>query len=90
MKIKVIKVTRNGEVGYLKSVTIFGSAKPIVDNPLEAYNYANDEPKKLETDLKNIRLGGNGAMSGVMVDTIHMVEFEVTVQEVSCVVGRTE
>ena len=91
MQIKVIKVTQNGKVGYLYSPTIFGglgsnSKSPIVDNPWEAKNYASEEfAQDLEQDISYLRLPNkdHAAMSGVSVDTAHVVEIELSFKEVS-------
>lgn len=88
MLIKVLKVTKNGQTGYLKTATIFGigGQNPVVDNPADAKNYADPEfEKDLEKDISHLRLPNKSysAMSGVSVDTAHIVEIEVTFKEVS-------
>lgn len=95
MLIKVIKVTQNGEVGYLKSATIFGGISgegPVVKNPAEAKNYSDPTfAKDLEKDINHLRLPNKSysAMSGVSVDTAHIVEIELTFTEVSSVEAYT-
>lgn len=91
MKIIVVKVTRNGEVGYLKSASLFGSRTPVVDNPLDATNYAHAEYRgDLAKDLAMLKIPGAGscAMSGVSVDSAHVVELDVSWTEVSSREGR--
>lgn len=89
MLIKVIKVTKNGKVGYLNSSSMFGgfdNSPPIVDTPIQAKNYAiPDFANDLEQDIANIRLPNKpyAAMSGVSVDTAQIVEIEVTFIECS-------
>lgn len=86
MKMTVIKVTHNGKTGYIQSPTLFGSKTPIVDSPLEARNYSNPEfAGKLEKDLDTLKLPNKEyvAMSGVPVDTAHVVELELTFTEVA-------
>lgn len=92
MIIKVIKVTQNGIVGYLQSASVFGSSTPIVDNPLEAKNYANEEfANTLTGDITSLRLPNKSysSMSGVSVDTAHIVEIEVSFKEISIVEAYT-
>jgi hypothetical protein len=96
MKITVIKVTQNGTVGYLRSASIFGglgsSSGPITDNPLNAINYADPEhSKQLDKDLDVLKIAGDEwfAMSGVPVDSAHVVDLEITIQEVACREGRS-
>lgn len=84
MKMTVIKVTRDGKTGYIQSPTLFGSRTPIVDNPVEARNYSSAEFEgKLEHDLDLLKLPNKEyvAMSGVPVDTAHVVELELTFTE---------
>lgn len=92
MNIKVIKVTKDGKVGYLRSATVFGglgmskNGSPIADNPAQAKNYALPEfENDLEQDIGYLRLPGKdfSAMSGVSVDTAHIVEIELTFTETS-------
>lgn len=98
MQIKVIKVTQDGKVGYLHSPTIFGgmgfsSQSPIVDNPWEAKNYALEEnAPDLEQDISYLRLPNkdHSAMSGISVDTAHIVEIELSFKEVSIKEAYTE
>lgn len=94
MLIKVIKVTQNGKSGYLKTATIFGigGKNPVVDNPADAKNYADPQfEKDLEKDITHLRLPNKSysAMSGVSVDTAHVVEIELTFTEVSSVEAYT-
>lgn len=91
MYMKVIKVTKDGKVGYLHSATVFGGIggiSPIVDNPVQAKNYALPENEKdLEKDISHLRLPNKSfsAMSGVSADTAHIVEIQMTFTETSCV-----
>lgn len=57
MLIKVIKVTRDGKVGYIRSPSIFNSVgfDPVVDSPLQAKNYALPQHAgDLENDLRGL------------------------------------
>ncbi len=91
MKIQVIKVTQNGKTGYLRSTNMFFPNGPIVENPLEATNYLIAENnRKLKQDLDYLRLPSDEwfARSGLLVDTAYLVEFDVDLQETSCVEAR--
>jgi hypothetical protein len=93
MLIKVIKVTKDGKVGYIRSASIFNSGgfDPVVDSPLQAKNYALPQnASDLASDLRGLHLKAdeNWIMGGTPVDTAHVVEIEVAMQEVSCVEGR--
>ncbi len=91
MNIKVIKVTKNGKTGYLYSSNIFEGTSSktksaIVDNPWDARDYnSKDFEHMLEKDISHIFLPGktSGAMSGVKVDSAHVVEIELAFKEVS-------
>lgn len=94
MLIKVLKVTKNGKTGYLKTATIFGigGQNPVVDNPAEAKNYADPQfEKDLEKDISHLRLPNKtySAMSGVSVDSAHIVEIEVKFTEISSIEAYT-
>lgn len=95
MYMKVIKITKDGKVGYLQSASIFGgltSASPIVDNPAEAKNYADPQfANDLQKDINALRLPNKSfsAMSGVSADTAHIVEIKMTFTETSCVEAYT-
>lgn len=85
MKIKVIKVVKNGKEGYLNSPTIFDS-NPIVDNPLEAKNYAYEENSyDLDRDIDALNLPNQEYItrSGLSVDSASIVELEFTFTEVA-------
>lgn len=88
MKIKVIRVTQAGQVGYVKSATIFGAADPVVSNPFEAKNYMDSQ--ELQEDLDNLYISGDElyARIGVKVDSAEVVEFQLSAQELSAVTGR--
>jgi hypothetical protein len=84
MKILVIKVMKDGKVGYLRSSSIFFSGGAITDNPLEATNYNSDENRpELQQDLNDLRLPEDEiyAKSGVSVDSAQVVEIEVSWNE---------
>lgn len=84
MKLTVIEVTQDGKVGYLAAISIFHN--PIVATPLEATNYATEENAgRLEQDLSDLHLKGDYiyGRSCVRVDTAHVVELELSVQESS-------
>ena len=89
MKIKVIKVTLNDKVSYLAHTgynTDFGRKdSKTVNHPLEARNYAlphNEE--KLNKDMNAFYITGiGGAKSGIPANRIDVVEFEVTVKEIT-------
>lgn len=85
MKIKVIKVMKNGKEGYLNSATIFDS-NPIVNNPLEAKNYATEENSyDLDRDIDALNLPNQEytTRSGLSVDSATIVEIECSFKEVS-------
>lgn len=90
MKLKVIKVVQDGIVGYLKSTSIFEEDN-VVENPVLAINY-NDpcHAGNLEEDLENLHLPLDEvyAMSGVQVESAHVVELEVIINELSSYEGR--
>jgi len=85
MKITVVRVVKDGKVGYLNGTSIF-HANNIVDQPTAAINYALPEnAKQLDQDLSRIHIAGDQifARSGLQVDSAEVVDMEVTVQEVS-------
>lgn len=85
MKIKVIKVTKNGKEGYLRSASLFDD-KSIVDSPLEAKNYAlEDNAYEFDNDIDMLNLPNQEytTRSGLSVDSANIVELEFTFTEVS-------
>ena len=85
MKITVVRVVKDGKVGYLNGTSIF-HANNIVDEPTAAINYALPQNnKRNDQDLARIHITGDQifARSGLQVDSAEVVEMEVTVQEVS-------
>lgn len=96
MKIKVIKITYNGEVSYLANTGYnddYNNSTPkTVDNPVSAINYAlESNEKRLEDDMYSFYITGvgvGGARSGISADRIDLVEFEVAIKETSTQVLR--
>lgn len=77
-RLKVIRVTVKGDVGYVRSVSMFG--EPLSWSPFNAKNYYGDD-KLLERDLTSLVLPNDEvfAKSGLRVDTADVVEFEMEV-----------
>lgn len=86
-KLKVIRVTVNGDVGYLCSESCFGPEPSW--SPFEATNYYGLDDK-LQRDINVLVLPGDEvfARSGRRVDSIEVVEFDVILTEISATVGR--
>lgn len=81
MKIKVIEISFEGKVGYLKELSIF-SAESVVDNPVNAKHYTDDN--ELKSDLRSIYYTGvGGGKSCVRADSSQVVEFEMQLIELS-------
>lgn len=89
MKIKVIKIIYNDKVSYLNNTGYnedFCNPNPkTVDSPLNAIDYALPiNQHRLEEDIYCFYITGvGGAKSGICADRIELVEFDVSVQEIS-------
>lgn len=93
MLIKVIKVTKDGQVGYLRSANLRECVgkQAVVESPLEAKNYAlPDNALSLEKDLKMLHLKDDDVrkIGSTSVDTADVVEIQVTLHEISSTVAR--
>ena len=86
-KFKVIEVSYQGKVGYLKNRSIF-SENPVVDNPADAKHYTDDA--ELKTDMGSLYYTGiGGGKSCVRADSSQVIEFEMKLMEVSRQPGIT-